>query len=69
MYNRFSAHVNKQSFISNFVLLMAIVIVLTFAYGFLPTGMTAARSIVDVIQFIVIAMTMAYVLKTIIEDF
>lgn len=69
MYNRFSTRVKKQSFIGNFVLLMAVVIVLSFAYGFLPTGMTAARGIIDVLQFIAMAITMAYVLKTIIEDF
>lgn len=69
MYNLFSVHGNKQSFISNFVVLMVIVIVLSFAYGFLPTGMTAARSIVDVVQFITMTVTMVYVLKTIVEDF
>ena len=69
MYNRFSSHLNKHSFINNFALQMTVVIVLSFAYGFLPTGMTLARSVVDVLQFIAMAITMAYVLKTIIEDF
>jgi hypothetical protein len=48
---------------------MSVVIVLSFAYGVLPIGMSAARSIIDVLLFIAMAVTMIYVLRTIIEDF
>ncbi len=67
MFNRFSTQ--KQSFASTLVLLLTIDIVLSFAYGTLPSGLTAARSFVDLVQFIAMTITMAFVLKTIIEDF
>lgn len=69
MYKRYYGQAQKRSFLGNFVLLLSVVIVLSFAYGFLPTGMTAARGIIDVLQFIAMAVTMAYTLKMIVEDF
>ncbi|GEM_PF-2433808 len=69
MYNRFTARARTKSFISNFSLLMSVVIVLSFAYGFLPINMTVGRGIIDILQFVAMAATMAYVLKTILEDF
>ena len=59
----------KRPFLSTLGMLLAIDIVLSFAFGFLPTGMTIARGAVDVLQFVAMAITMGYVLKTILEDF
>lgn len=58
----------KQSFASTLVLLLTIDIVLSFAYGSLPSGLTSARGFIDLVQFVAMTITMAFVLRTIIED-
>lgn len=67
MYNRSTKSEGRHKFIGDFSLLIAIVIVLSFAYAVLPTEMSAARGVIDFIQFVTMVITMGYVFKAIIK--
>lgn len=62
-------HPEKLSFAQQLINLLAIIIVLGFVYGLVPTSLSIVRAMLGMIQLAFMALTMWITIRRVLEDY